>query len=83
MANNTFFTTGLTYSRNTKSPLEDKFVFETLDNANAYINDIDQTAYVGKILSVTDDLDNTNNGLYYIDSIGREGGIPGSMHKGW
>lgn len=67
MADYTIFPTGLTYSRNTKAPLMDMQVFETLALAQAYVDNADQTAYVGLTISVVNDGD--NNGLYYVDQI--------------
>lgn len=67
MADYTIFPTGLTYSRNTKAPLMDKQVFETLALAQAYIDNVDQTAYVGLTISVVND--GNNNGLYYVERI--------------
>lgn len=67
MADYTIFPTGLTYSRNTKAPLMDMQVFETLALAQAYVDNADQTAYVGLTVSVVNDGD--NNGLYYVDQI--------------
>lgn len=65
--NMTIFPTGLTYSRNTKAPLMDMQVFETLALAQAYVDNKDQTAYVGLTVSVV--ADGTNNGLYYVERI--------------
>lgn len=67
MADYTIFPTGLTYSRNTKAPLMDMQVFETLALAQAYVDNKDQTAYVGLTVSVVNDGD--NNGLYYVNQI--------------
>lgn len=68
MAENiTIFPTGLTYSRNTKAPLMDMQVFETLALAQAYVDNKDQTAYVGLTVSVVGD--GANNGLYYVERI--------------
>lgn len=67
MAEYTIFPTGLTYSRNTKAPLMDKQVFDTLALAQAYVDNVDQTAYVGLTISVVNDGD--NNGFYYIERI--------------
>lgn len=68
MAENiTIFPTGLTYSRNTKVPLMDMQVFETLALAQAYVDNVDQTAYVGLTVSVVND--GSNNGLYYVERI--------------
>ena len=65
--NMTIFPTGLTYSRNTKAPLMDMQVFETLALAQAYVDNKDQTAYVGLTVSVV--TDGANNGLYYVERI--------------
>lgn len=65
--NMTIFPTGLTYSRNTKAPLMDMQVFETLALAQAYVDNKDQTAYVGLTVSVVND--GANNGLYYVEQI--------------
>lgn len=65
--NMTIFPTGLTYSRNTKAPLMDMQVFETLALAQAYVDNKDQTAYVGLTVSVVGD--GANNGLYYVERI--------------
>lgn len=70
MAEMNIFPTGLTYSRNTKAPLEDKKVFDTLDLAIAYINDPNQTAYAGLTVSVVNDSTTTNNGLYFVTKYG-------------
>ena len=67
MADYTIFPTGLTYSRNTKAPLMDMQVFETLALAQAYVDNKDQTAYVGLTVSVVND--GANNGLYYVNQI--------------
>ena len=61
------FPTGLTYSRNTKAPLESNRLFDTLALAQAYVDNADANAYVGLTISVTKDGD--NNGLYYIEQI--------------
>lgn len=80
MAENiTIFPTGLTYSRNTKAPLMDKQVFETLALAQAYIDNVDQTAYVGLTVSVVND--GSNNGLYYVERIADENNATGLLVK--
>ena len=71
--------TGMTYSRNTKAPLEDKRIFTTLALAQEYVNDIDQTAYVGLTISVVND--GANNGLYYVDRIADENNATGLLVK--
>ena len=69
MADMTIFPTGLTYSRNTKAPLESNRLFDTLALAQAYVDNADQTAYVGMTLAVTADENSDNNGLYFVSQI--------------
>ena len=71
--------TGMTYSRNTKAPLEDKRIFNTLALAQEYVNDVDQTAYVGLTISVVND--GANNGLYYIERIADANNATGLLVK--
>ena len=59
--------TGMTFSRNTKAPLEDNRIFDTLALAQAYVDNVDQTAHAGMTISVVNDGD--NNGLYYVNQI--------------
>lgn len=80
MAENiTIFPTGLTYSRNTKAPLMDMQVFETLALAQAYVDNKDQTAYVGLTVSVVGD--GSNNGLYYVERIADANNATGLLTK--
>ena len=80
MAENiTIFPTGLTYSRNTKAPLMDMQVFETLALAQAYVDNKDQTAYVGLTVSVVGD--GNNNGLYYVERIADANNATGLLVK--
>jgi hypothetical protein len=55
--------TGLTYSRNTKDPLQSKIIWETLAEARTYVNNPDETAYIGMTFSVINDENLGNNGL--------------------
>lgn len=64
------FPTGLTYSRNTKDPLQSKIVWNSLADASSYVNNPDETAYVGMTLAVTNDSITKNNGLWYVEAIG-------------
>lgn len=73
------FPTGLTYSRNTKAPLMDMQVFETLALAQAYVDNKDQTAYVGLTVSVVGD--GNNNGLYYVERIADANNATGLLVK--
>lgn len=71
--------TGMTYSRNTKAPLEDKRIFNTLALAQEYVDNVDQTAYVGLTISVVND--DANNGLYYIERIADANNATGLLVK--
>lgn len=71
--------TGMTYSRNTKAPLEDKRIFTTLALAQEYVNNVDQTAYVGLTISVVND--GANNGLYYVERIADADNASGFLSK--
>lgn len=71
--------TGMTYSRNTKAPLEDKRIFTTLALAQEYVDNVDQTAYVGLTISVVND--GANNGLYYIERIADADNATGLLSK--
>ena len=64
------FPTGLTYSRNTKDPLQSKIVWNSLSEASMYVNNPDETAYVGMTLAVINDVEAKNNGLWYVEAIG-------------
>lgn len=75
------FPTGLTYSRNTKAPLEANKIFDTLAEAQAYIDNVDQTAYVGLTLSVVNDDNSSNNGLYYVEAIADDNTDAGVLVK--
>ena len=64
------FPTGLTYSRNTKDPLQSKIVWNSLADASSYVNNPDETAYIGMTLAITNDPVTKNNGLWYVEAIG-------------
>ena len=64
------FPTGLTYSRNTKDPLQSKIVWNSLSEASSYVNNPDETAYIGMTLAVINDEVAKNNGLWYVEAIG-------------
>lgn len=66
----TIFPTGLTYSRNTKDPLQSKIVWNSLSEASSYVNNPDETAYIGMTLAVINDEVAKNNGLWYVEAIG-------------
>lgn len=66
------FPTGLTYSRNTKAPFETNRVFATLADMFAYLDNQDQTGYLGMTVIVTSDATASNNGVYVVT---REGSV--------
>lgn len=66
------FPTGLTYSRNTKAPFETNRVFATLADMFAYLDNQDQTGYLGMTVVVTSDSTASNNGVYVVT---REGSV--------
>ena len=61
------FPTGLTYSRNTKDPLQSKIVWNSLAEASGYVNNPDETAYIGMTLAVTNDPVTKNNEITYYE----------------
>lgn len=63
----TIFPTGLTYSRNTKDPMEGDNLYDTLTEAQLYVNNVDRNAYVGQVISVTND--GVNTGAYMVKQI--------------
>ena len=80
----TIFPTGLTYSRNGKDPLVDKVIWSSLADAQAYVDNVNETAYVGMTLSVIGDGVLANNGFWYVESIGTgkdDAYKPGSLKK--
>lgn len=66
------FPTGLTYSRNTKAPFETNRVFATLADMFAYLDNQDQTGYLGMTVVVTSDATASKNGVYVVT---REGSV--------
>lgn len=66
------FPTGLTYSRNTKAPFETNRVFATLADMFAYLDNENQTGYLGMTVVVTSDKTSSNNGVYVVT---REGSV--------
>lgn len=71
--------TGMTFSRNTKAPLEDNRIFDTLALAQAYVDNVDQTAHAGMTVSVVND--DSNNGLYYVERIADADNATGLLVK--
>lgn len=59
----------LTWESTGKFPIIAKRAFTTLENAQAYVDDVAGTACEGLIISVFNDVEK-NNGIYYILSVG-------------
>lgn len=73
--------TGMTFSRNTKAPLEDNRIFDTLALAQAYVDNVDQTAHAGLTISVVADSFAANNGLYYVERVADADNAKGLLVK--
>lgn len=72
---------GLSFGTTGKFPLEIKRIFATLNQAQAYIDDINDTATEGLILTITGDTTSTNNGAYFVKSIGTGEDNPGVLER--
>lgn len=59
----------LTFQMTGKFPLLAKRIFPTKSAAEAYINDLNDTAIPGIILTVVDDTTESNNGAYFVKSV--------------
>lgn len=68
----------LTWNATGKFPIIAKRAFETLADAQGYINDKDDTACEGLILAVFNDPVEKNNGIYLVKSVG-DGVNPGVL----
>ena len=72
----------LTFQMTGKFPLLAKRIFPTKSAAEAYINDLNDTAIPGIILTVVDDTTESNNGAYFVKSVKTsEGGDNGLLVK--
>lgn len=61
---------GLSLNMTGKAPAIAKRIFETLSDAQAYADDVNDSAIAGLQLSVINDSDSSRNGIYFIKSIG-------------
>lgn len=61
---------GLSLNMTGKAPAIAKRIFETLSDAQAYADDINDSAIAGLQLSVINDPDSSRNGIYFVKSIG-------------
>ena len=72
----------LTFQMTGKFPLLAKRIFPTYAAAEAYINDLNDTAIPGIILTVVEDTTESNNGAYFVKSVKTsEGGDNGLLVK--
>lgn len=69
---------GLSLDMTGKAPAIAKRIFETLADAQNYVNDINDSAIAGLQLSVINDSDSSKNGIYFVKSIG-DGINPGIL----
>lgn len=61
---------GLSLNMTGKAPAIAKRIFETLADAQAYADDVNDSAIAGLQLSVINDSDASKNGIYFVKSIG-------------
>lgn len=61
---------GLSLNMTGKAPAIAKRIFETLEDAQAYADDANDSAIAGLQLSVINDNDSSKNGIYFVKSIG-------------
>lgn len=61
---------GLTFKMTGKAPAIAQRIFETLSDAQAYADDVNDSAVAGLQLSVINDEDSSKNGVYFVKSIG-------------
>lgn len=61
---------GLSLNMTGKAPAIAKRIFETLSDAQAYADDVNDSAIAGLQLSVINDTDSSRNGVYFVKSIG-------------
>lgn len=70
----------LTWEATGKFPIVAKRIWSTLADAQAYIDNASDTACIGLQLSVVQDPNEENNGIYFVKSIG-DGTNPGVLEK--
>ena len=61
---------GLTLNMTGKAPAISKRIFDTLADAQAYVDDANDSAIAGLQLSVIADTDTNKNGIYFVSKIG-------------
>jgi len=70
---------GLSFEATGKAPVVAKRIWETLADAQAYVDTATDTAIAGLVLTVINDTDASNNGVYFVKSIG---GMPTTTGEG-
>lgn len=71
---------GLSFEATGKAPVVAKRIWETLADAQAYVDSATDTAIAGLVLTVINDTDASNNGVYFVKSIG-DGATTGVLTK--
>lgn len=71
---------GETFSMAKKAPAVANRIFTTLNDAQAYVDNINDSATEGIRITVLNDSEINNNGVYYVKSIG-DGETPGELVK--
>lgn len=69
---------GETFKMSRKAPAVANRIFKTKEDAQAYVDDLNDSATEGIRVSVIGDSDSNNNGLYYVKTIGN-GTDPGEL----
>jgi hypothetical protein len=70
---------GLAFNMAGKYPAITKRIFDTLKNAQDFVNDADDSAIAGLVLTVT--ADTTNNGAYFVSQIASDTTTAGTLVK--
>ena len=63
---------GFSFNMTGKVPAVAKRIFDTLSDAQQYIDDVKDTAIEGLVLSVVADTDTALNGAYFVKSVGKD-----------
>jgi hypothetical protein len=72
---------GLTLKMTDKAPAVAKRIFDSYEHALYYVNDVNDTAIEGLLLSVISDSDETKNGAYFVKQVATPE-IPGDEENG-
>lgn len=79
--NQTNYGWGLTFNLTGKAPAINKRIFDTLSDAKAYANDVNDSAIEGLLLSVVADTDKKNNGVYFVQNIKDDVNVEANLIK--